>query len=97
MTFPCSSCGLCCQNIQNIKELKDFDNGSGICIKFDILNHTCSIYETRPEVCRVEKMYELYYAHQFSKHEFYVQNSLICNYLQDQKNLPQHYRLNIKE
>jgi len=48
--FPCTSCGLCCQNIGGIKELKEFDLGNGICKYFDFGNRKCSIYEDRPNI-----------------------------------------------
>ncbi len=34
--FPCTGCGLCCQNIATVKELKEFDLGNGVCKFFDI-------------------------------------------------------------
>ena len=59
--FPCTSCGLCCQNISTVNELKEFDLGNGICKHFNINDNSCNIYETRPNICRIDKMYELKY------------------------------------
>lgn len=52
MPFPCTECGLCCQQIQNIVELKEFHLGDGVCIYYQ--DQKCSIYENRPIVCRVD-------------------------------------------
>jgi len=80
--FLCDGCGLCCQHISEIEELKEFHNGDGICIHLNRENNQCNIYETRPNVCRVEKMYDLVYHKEFnSKQEFYNANMAICNVL----------------
>ena len=56
--FPCNRCGACCRSIKHVPELKDYDRGDGAC-KYLVgepgQEHTCSIYETRPDVCRVDK------------------------------------------
>ena len=83
--FLCDKCGLCCQHIPEIEELKNFHNGNGICIHFDKESYKCKIYETRPNVCRVEKMYDLVYHKEFkTKEEFYTANMTICNILKKQ-------------
>ena len=67
MIFPCTKCGLCCQNISSIPELKDYDLGTGICKYFDSITNGCEIYENRPLICRVDKMFDLKYHKFFSK------------------------------
>lgn len=82
--FLCDGCGLCCQHIGEIKELKEFHNGDGVCIHLNKENHQCTIYETRPDVCRVEKMYDLIYHKEFqSKQQFYNANMNICKTLKE--------------
>ncbi len=93
--FPCSGCGLCCQNISTINELKDFDLGNGICKHFNISNNACSIYETRPDICRVDKMFDIEYYKYFSKENFYIENAKVCNKLQERYNLDKSYRIEI--
>jgi Fe-S-cluster containining protein len=95
--FPCTSCGLCCQNISNIKELKDFDLGNGICKYFDSLSNSCSIYENRPVICRVDEMYDIEYNKYFTKKDFYIQNAMVCNKLQDKYKLNDSFRVIIGE
>lgn len=80
--FPCTSCGLCCRQIGRIEQLASFDRGDGICIH--LKDYRCSIYENRPDICRVDVMYHKVYHQYFSKEEFYLENSRICEELQRQ-------------
>ena len=47
---------MCCRVIGNIPQLKQFDRGDGMCCHLTAAN-LCDIYDDRPEVCRVDKMY----------------------------------------
>lgn len=79
--FQCSQCGECCKHINLIPQLTNFDNGFGICIH--LKDNKCSIYEKRPEICRVDVMYEKYFADQFSREEFYHLNGKVCERLKE--------------
>ena len=94
--FPCSSCGLCCQNISNIQELKEFDLGNGVCKYFNIDTKLCQIYETRPDICRVDKMFDIKYYQYFTKDEFYTLNANACNAMQEKYNMDRSYRVKLK-
>ena len=95
--FPCSYCGLCCQNISQIKDLKNFDLGNGICKYYDFTTRHCKIYPNRPDICNIEKMYNRIYFEQYSRQEFYKLNASICNKLQDKYKIDQSYRINMEE
>ena len=93
-SFPCTGCGLCCQNIGLIPQLKEFDLGNGIC-KF-LKNSQCEIYENRPDICNIEKMFDLQYKNHFkSKTDFYIENAKVCNSLQEEKNLDLSFRVKV--
>ena len=77
--FNCSMCGLCCKHIDLVDELKKFDRGDGTCIHLH--NNLCSIYETRPNICRVDYMYEKKYSKLYSREEFYKINEDVCKTL----------------
>lgn len=77
--FECSQCGECCKHIDLIPELACFDNGFGVCIYLE--SNRCSIYEKRPDICRVDIMYEKYYADKYSRKEFYQLNQNACKEL----------------
>ena len=55
MDFQCDKCGICCKLLKGIQQLAAFDRGDGVCIH--LKNNLCSIYDTRPDICNVEKMY----------------------------------------
>ena len=95
--FPCSNCGLCCQNISTVNELKEFDLGNGVCKYFDFESKGCKIYETRPDICSVDKMFEIKYNKYFNKEDFYIENAKVCNDLQEKYNLDESYRIKIKD
>ncbi|MDD6925077.1 MAG: YkgJ family cysteine cluster protein [Campylobacter sp.] len=81
MSFFCSQCGECCKNIRHIPELAGYSDENGCC-KY-LKNNRCSVYENRPEVCRVDLMYEKYYSNKYTLQEFYTLNESICEILQN--------------
>ena len=95
--FPCSSCGLCCQNISKVKELKEFDLGNGTCIHFDSISNGCKIYNNRPTICRVDEMFDIKYQQYFTREEFYIENARICNLLQERYKINESFRVKIKD
>lgn len=84
--FPCTKCGVCCKNISHIVQLTNYDRGDGQCIYLQ--ENKCSIYSTRPLVCRVKEMYVQYYKQHMSEEEFIYQNLLACRSLQEKSNVP---------
>jgi Fe-S-cluster containining protein len=95
--FPCSGCGLCCQNISNVQELKSYDLGNGVCKYFDKASNGCNIYDTRPDICRVDTMFELVYHKEFGLEEFYIANASVCNALQESYKIDTSFRITIGE
>lgn len=79
--FECLKCGICCRNIDKIPELSEFHNGDGVCIYLN-RNNLCSIYENRPDICNVEKMYQLKYKDIMSWDEYEKMNMEGCRILQ---------------
>ena len=82
--FIRTKCGLCCRNIDKIPELADFHTGDGVCIHLSDDN-LCNIYASRPDICNVEKMYELTYKAIMSKEEYEKMNMEGCGILQTKK------------
>ncbi len=73
--FNCDKCGECCRHIREIDALKHLDTGNGLC-RF-LKNNLCSIYDNRPDICNVEKMYESF-KDIMSKNEYYELNYQGC-------------------
>lgn len=80
MMFECDRCGICCKHIDSISQLKEFDSGNGRCIHL-LDNNLCDIYFDRPDICNVEKMYEMHFKKIMTKDEYIRQNMLGCNEL----------------
>lgn len=81
MTFQCTKCGNCCQNIRYNQIYTAYDNGYGVCIHYNQRLRLCNIYETRPMICRVDEFYELYYKDKIQKELYYQVNYNACHEL----------------
>jgi Fe-S-cluster containining protein len=76
MDFPCIKCGLCCRTLKFIPALADYDNGDGVCRH--LKNDLCEIYEKRPVICNIERMYFLYFADNYNLEQFILENLVSC-------------------
>lgn len=79
--FPCTQCGLCCQHVDTSDETKFLDRGDGTCLHYEEKSNFCSIYMDRPEICRIDRMYELHYQKKYSWDEFIILNQQVCKAL----------------
>ena len=79
--FRCIKCGLCCKNIQLVPQLHEYHNGDGICRFLDLKTNLCSIYNHRPDICNVEKSYELYFSNHYTEEEYLEMNYIGCETL----------------
>lgn len=85
--FICDCCGLCCRHINRSDGLEDFDTGNGICKYLNIETNLCKIYDTRPDICSVERAYKKYFADKYTEEEFLRINYEACEILKREKNL----------
>lgn len=79
--FPCTKCGLCCQHVDRSEETLFLDRGDGTCKHFDLCNNSCSIYDERPDICRVDRQFMLKYFSQYSWEKFVSVNLQVCEIL----------------
>ncbi|WP_104708369.1 YkgJ family cysteine cluster protein [Helicobacter ailurogastricus] len=93
MDFPCTICGACCRNISGVKELAPFDLGNGVCRHLDTATQKCLIYDNRPQICRVDKMYEKVFCQHYSLEEFYTLNLKACQKLQEKEGVDEALRI----
>ena len=84
--FPCTQCGLCCQNVNLSDETRFLDRGDGTCQHYDTASKGCSIYANRPNICRVDRMYALRYQNEYTWATFVRLNQEVCATLQTQAN-----------
>ena len=80
--FVCDACGQCCRNLHRSPIYRALHNGDGVC-RF-LRGNMCSIYETRPLICRVDESYEAFFKEQMS-YEAYIQlNNACCKLLKSE-------------
>ena len=79
MMFPCDQCGECCRNLQMSELYKELDRGDGVCKFLD--GNLCSIYQTRPLLCRIDESYDRFFKDSMTREEFYRANLQICSEL----------------
>ncbi|WP_074467552.1 YkgJ family cysteine cluster protein [Pseudomonas flexibilis] len=96
MTFPCTQCGLCCKHVDKSLLTSSLDRGDGVCRHYNFQNRKCSIYEARPEICRIDKSY-IHFSKFLTLNEYYKANAEACNSLQLQSNLNTSFRIAIQE
>lgn len=77
--FKCDKCGLCCRSLHKSPIYAELHNGDGVC-KF-LNENLCSIYETRPLVCRVDESYDAFFKEQMSYEEYIQRNYECCEIL----------------
>lgn len=53
--FPYHQCGACCRHVDRASETQFLDRGDGICRCYQIETKLCTIDETRPLICQVER------------------------------------------
>jgi hypothetical protein len=74
------------------------DRGDGACIYLGPDN-LCTIYETRPDVCNMEKMYEKRLKdnpesmEKLGKKGYFAFNNLVCNAMMEEDKMPEEYRI----
>lgn len=81
--FPCFRCGACCRHVNTAQETQFLDRGDGACRHLDSTNKSCSIYENRPDICRVDVQYHLNYQKKYSWDGFVAINIQACEQLQN--------------
>ncbi len=83
--FFCDKCGACCMNLNRSKLYSDLNRGDGICIHFNEKTKLCNIYDTRPDICNVDKLYQLLFVKKMPISEYYQLNYQVCNMLKERK------------
>ena len=54
--IDCDKCSLCCRFFGKLPKMEPFDRGDGVCIH--LKNNICEIYEDRPTICNIKKIYQ---------------------------------------
>ena len=81
--FPCDKCGECCRNLKLSDLYQDLDRGDGVC-KY-LVGNLCSIYRSRPLLCRIDESYDSFFKNFMMREEFYYANLQVCSELKKKK------------
>ena len=94
--FLCSSCGACCLVAGATGLLPDRGDGACIHLNKDML---CSIYETRPDICRVDKTWDSIKDQNpdMSQNDWNILNTKECHKLIDLNKISPEYKININK
>lgn len=85
--FPCEKCGECCRNVGKVFFSRHMALDDGTCKYLDKETNLCTIYNERPDFCRVDEFYEKNFADIMTREEFYRLNKKICLQLQTDENI----------
>ena len=70
------------------------------CSKFDEKNGLCTIYEDRPDICRVDKTFDILTESgdiKMTRKEYYRNNNILCNRMIKDQGLPDLYLIDIED
>ncbi len=81
MMFECSKCGLCCRMVNKSEIYAELDRGDGVCRY--LKDNLCSIYESRPLICRVDESYDAFFKDIYTRKEFYEMNYKACEFIKN--------------
>lgn len=77
-SFLCVQCGLCCQSLNDVPLLDQFNLGNGICRFYHTDDCSCEIYKDRPIICNVDLFYEKHLKEKIDRGHFYQLNYQHC-------------------
>ena len=92
--FTCTSCGACCRRVWGTKDFPYALNAMGACEKLDTKTNLCTIYDLRPDICKVDKQYEAT-DKTLTRKEYYRLNNQICNKWIKEDNMPKRFLIKV--
>jgi Fe-S-cluster containining protein len=103
-SFPCTGCGACCKRINNLEAhiVKDDPehmlyfpyswDENGVCENLNLEDNSCNVYETRPTMCNIDKMFQ-FVQNGMSKKEYYNVNIFLCNKMIEEDGLDEKFKV----
>lgn len=76
MRYECNGCGKCCRSVGHLP----LPSVEGVCSLLDLNTNRCTIYPTRPLICRVDMYHEMIETG-MSLEEWYKVNQDACGVL----------------
>lgn len=95
MKFLCTSCGACCRRVGAVPNFPEPIKPDGSCIHLE--DNKCKIYETRPELCRVEDLHgKVDHIKHLSLKRYYQLTNSVCNMYILQDGMDDAFLIDIK-
>lgn len=82
--FKCDRCGLCCRKLKG-SPLAMLDRGDGVC-RYLNDDNLCTIYENRPLICNVDKLYDNKYSGRITREAYHLLQEQACKKLKEEAN-----------
>jgi len=81
-----------------VKEVADFpyrtiDNGS---CEHLLADHSCAVYESRPDICSVAKTFEKHHAATIPRNAYYASTAELCNEMMSENNTADNFFINLE-
>lgn len=83
MPFVCERCGACCRCMELVAECAFLSNGKGSCKYYSDEKKECIIYDFRPEICNVTKMYYKRFKDKMTWEEYINKSHKACQSIRD--------------
>lgn len=81
--FKCDKCGACCRNLDKSPIYDGMHSGNGIC--HYLSGNECSIYESRPLICRIDDSYRVFFSKEMTYDDYLQLNYKCCEILKNKK------------
>lgn len=81
--FKCDKCRECCRNLYRSSIYDQLHNGDGICRY--LKGNICSIYESRPLICRVDESYHAFFQDKLTYEDYLQLNYECCGILKSKR------------
>jgi len=82
--FSCARCGQCCRQLNLNDSYRELDRGDGVCRHFIDATNLCAIYDDRPDLCRIDLMYEHLFMPHMTRTEYHAATQAACLVLQSE-------------
>ena len=96
MGFLCSQCGACCIIAGKSGFMPSREDGACIHLLED---NSCGIYDTRPDICKVDKMFEIKSKEdpELTLKKHYKLNTKACHDLIDILDIDKKYKIKLED
>jgi Fe-S-cluster containining protein len=60
-------------------------------------DNTCKIYDHRPDICQIDKVWEKHHQHEMTKEQYFQSAAIVCNSLMVQVGVDEKYYIPVEK